>query len=74
MSFLGDDFRNYFRMQCSWFDSGYVLYQFTEAFGVRSLSTLAVACAWLVLLDVSAPRAVLLPSCRQAHNALHHGR
>ena len=24
MDFLGDDFRNYFHMQCSWFDSGYV--------------------------------------------------
>ena len=22
--FLGDDFRNYFHMQCSWFDSGYM--------------------------------------------------
>ena len=24
MNFLGDDFWNYFSMQCSWFDSGYM--------------------------------------------------
>ena len=37
MDFLGDDFRNYFRVQCSWFDSGYLFLPVYEAMGVSHI-------------------------------------